>query len=142
MWQILLVISLLFLIFEIFMPSFFFLNLAIAAFFTSFISVFSKNAEVLVLSFVVLYFITLFYIRPVFLKKKDGRDIKTGVKEKYIGKKAKVIKTITSSDGAISIYGERWDARLVDNSVSEIPLDEEVEIVSNDSLIMFVRKLV
>lgn len=140
MWQILLIISLLFLIFEIFMPSFFFLNLAIAAFMTSFISVFTNNLEIIVISFVVLSFATLFYIRPIFLRQKDNRDIKTGVKEKYIGKRAKVIKNITSTDGAISIYGERWDARLVESSLPEIEEGKEVVIVSNDSLVMFVKE--
>jgi len=141
MWQILLIISLLFLIFEVFMPSFFFLNLAIAAFFTAFLSVFISNIEILVILFVCLSFVTLFYIRPIFLRKKDKNDIKTGVQEKYIGKTAKVIQTVTKDEGAISIYGERWEARLADNTMSDIQVDAIVEIVSNDSLIVFVKKV-
>ena len=53
-------------------------------------------------------------------------------------KTAKVIETITQTSGAISIYDERWEARILDNN--EIPVGENVKIVRYDSLIMFVER--
>ena len=60
------------------------------------------------------------------------------MENKYVGKTAKVIETITQTSGAISIYDERWDARILDNN--EIPIGENVKIVKYDSLIMFVER--
>ena len=50
----------------------------------------------------------------------------------------KAIKTINKNEGAISIYGERWEARALNDN--EIPEGSEVEIVKNDSLTMFVKQ--
>ena len=42
--------------------------------------------------------------------------------------------------GIITLYGERWEARLSE-SEEEIPENTEVKIVKNDSLIMYVEKI-
>ena len=93
--------------------------------------------SILVSVFFVFSFLSFAFLRPILLKKK-GKETETGVNDKYIGKKAKVIEDISGDNGAISIYDERWNARTEDGSV--IPAGSEVEIVKNDSLIMYVVK--
>ena len=90
----------------------------------------------LVLVFFIFSFLSFAFLRPLLLKRKS-KDIETGVNDKYIGKKAKVIEDVSSDNGAISIYDERWNARTEDGRV--IPAGTEVEIVRNDSLIMYVK---
>ena len=40
----------------------------------------------------------------------------------------------------MSIFDERWDARLAEGD-EEIPVGSDVKIVKNDSLIMYVEKI-
>lgn len=50
-----------------------------------------------------------------------------------------MIEPVTKTTGAITIYDERWNAR-VDND-EEIPAGSEVRIIRNDSLIMYVERV-
>ena len=77
------------------------------------------------------------FLRPLLLRR-NGKGIETGINDKYIGKRAKVIEDVSQDNGVISIYDERWSARTEDGST--IPAGTEVIIVKNDSLIMYVRK--
>ncbi|MCD8378413.1 MAG: NfeD family protein [Candidatus Gastranaerophilales bacterium] len=141
MWQIMLIVAILFLIIEIFMPAMFFLNLAIAAFITSIIALFTTNMELLIVSFVLLSLGALFSLRPFLLRKKDDKSLQTGIKDKYIGKIVKVIKPTDKFSGAITIYDERWEARKTGEDNEVIPIGAEVRIVRNESLVMYVEKI-
>lgn len=137
-WQILIVAGVVFIIIEIFAPMFFFLNLAIACFLTAILAKFIVDWNILVPVFVLLSLVLILFVRPLLIKtRKNGP--KTGVEEKYIGKTAKVTKTVTPSSGVVSIYNERWEARS--NSGEEIPEGSEVRIIRNESLILFVEKI-
>lgn len=136
-WQIFVIVGILFLIIEIFTPMFFFLNFAIAAFLTAVLALFVFSWNILIPSFVALSAIFLIFLRPLLVKNKNG-DKKTGVEEKYIGKTAKVIETVTSVSGVVSIYDERWNARS--NTGEEFPVGTEVKIIKNESLMLFVEK--
>ena len=138
MWQIMGIVGVLFLILEIFTPAMFFLNLAFAAFLTAGVAVLTTNINLIILSFVVFSAIMLLVLRPVLMNMKTDKSQKTGIEGKYIGKTAKVISPVTKDSGAITIYGERWDARC--DSEEEIPEGENVKIVRNDSLVMYVEK--
>lgn len=137
-WQFLCIVGVSFLILEIFTPSMFFLNFALASFITSAISLFIVNKFYLVLIFFVLSFLSFVFLRPILLRK-HSKDTETGLEGKYIGKIAKVAEEVTSSRGVINIYGERWEARCAEGLT--IPLEEEVRIVKNDGLTMYVEKL-
>jgi len=139
MWQTILGIGIIFLLFEIFVPSMFFLNFALSAFICAIISYFYHNIIVLIILFCMLSLIFIFSLRPIFLKKIQDNGEKTGLEEKYIGKIAKVIEPIDKTKGVISIYDERWQARNIDDF--EIEINEKVEIISNDSLIFKVKKV-
>lgn len=139
MWQTMLIVGLLFLILEIFTPAMFFLNLAFSAFLTAGVAVFVFNFKIIIFTFVVLSALMLLILRPILMNLKTTKDQKTGIEGKYIDKTAKVILPITKTSGAITIYGERWEARCDDDI--EIPVDETVRIIRNESLIMYVSPI-
>lgn len=137
LWEFIVICGIIFIILELFVPSMFFLNFAFASFVTALVSLFITKTLSLVLVFFVFSFLSFAFLRPLLLKRK-GKDIETGINDKYIGKKAKVIEDVSSDNGVISIYDERWNARTQDGSV--IPAGSEAEIVKNDSLIMYVKR--
>ena len=137
LWEFIAICGIVFILLELFIPSMFFLNFAVAAFITAFVAFFIAKMSVLVSVFFVFSFLSFAFLRPLLLKK-NTKETETGINDKYIGKKAKVIEDVTSDNGSISIYDERWNARTEDGS--RIPAGEEVEIIRNDSLLMYVRK--
>ena len=139
MWQICLIIGFLFLILEMFTPSMFFLNFAVAAFICAVLSCFIQNIFWLIIIFSVLSVVFIFTLRPLLMKNRNNNDTKTGMESKYVGKSAVVIEEIDSNKGAVSIYDERWQARNVEEGV--IPVNANVEIVGYDSLIMKVKEI-
>jgi len=136
-WQILLIAGAVFLIIEMLTPVLFFLNLALACFITAGASLYTDNSNILITYFVCFSLVFLIFLRPMLLRTKENGK-KTGVEEKYLGKIAKVAETVTSTNGVISIYDERWSARSITGE--EIPVGEEVRIVRNESLMLFVEK--
>ena len=137
MWQFLCVVGIAFVILEIFTPSMFFLNFALAAFITAIASLVTLNHFALVLIFFVFSFISFVFLRPILLRR-NSKDTETGIEGKYIGKVAKVTEEVTKDRGVITIYGERWEARCLGEQ--SIPAGADVRIVKNDGLIMFVEK--
>lgn len=137
MWQLLVILGLLFLILEIFTPVLFFLNFAIAAFITAIATFWISNINILMFIFVVLSAILLWFLRPILIKTKVSGTQKTGIDNKYIGQTAKAVEPITSDSGVISIYDERWEARSANNEA--IPAGSSVEIIKHNSLIMIVK---
>ena len=137
MWQFLCVVGIAFVILEIFTPSMFFLNFALAAFITAIVSLVTLNHFALVLIFFVFSFISFVFLRPILLRR-NSKDTETGIEGKYIGKVAKVTEEVTKDRGVITIYGERWEARSLGEQ--SIPAGIDVKIVRNDGLIMFVEK--
>ena len=138
LWELLCVIGVGFVILEIFTPSMFFLNFALASFITALASVYIANKFALVLIFFVLSFLSFAFLRPIIMKK-NTKETKTGIEDKYIGRVAKVVEEVSEYKGVISIYDERWEARSEDKSI--IPAGAEVRIIRNESLIMYVTKL-
>lgn len=136
LWQIWAGLGLLFLILEMTMPTMFFLNLSVGAFVSALCALYFHSAVALILIFVGVSLVSLLVLRPL-LVKKTHKSQETGINAKYVGKRAKVVETVTPSSGVISIYDERWEARADE----EIPAGNQVEIVSNDSLIMKVKEI-
>ncbi|MCQ2754252.1 MAG: NfeD family protein [bacterium] len=138
LWTFIAICGIVFLVLEIFTPSLFFLNFALAAFLTAIVSVFVKTTFVLVLIFVVLSFVSFVFLRPI-LVRKFVKSKETGIDSKYIGQVVKAEENITSSEGVILIYGERWDARSENGEFIE--KGSQVRIVRNESIIMYVEKV-
>lgn len=137
MWQLLVILGLVFLVLEMFTPMLFFLNFAIASFITAIASFIITDINILMLIFVVLSLLLLWFLRPLLVKSKNQKNSNTGMESKYIGQTAKVIEEVTSNSGVISIYDERWNARSINNEI--IPIGSIVEIVKHESLIMSVK---
>ena len=138
LWQLLAICGIGFLIFEIFTPSMFFLNFALASFITAGVSVYVKNPYTLAIIFVILSFVSFAFLRPIIIKKFN-KSKETGINSKYIGQIAKAKSEVTENAGVISIYGERWEARSENGSV--IPQGSEVKIIRNESIIMYVSEV-
>jgi membrane protein implicated in regulation of membrane protease activity len=140
-WQIFGIVAVIAMLLEMTMPSFFFLNFAFAGIFTAAAAVWIDDPAILWIIFSVVTLISLFSLRPFCLKNfRNNENSQTGVESEYHGKIAKVIEPITVNSGSISIYEERWDARLA-NDGEEIPAGADVKIVGNESLIMYVEKV-
>ena len=139
-WLMLLILAVIFLLLEMFTPTLFFINLSIAAFASAIFSYCGYSLTVVTLVFLFVSIVTIALIRPLLINSKNIKDQKTGMEDKYIGKIAKVVKEVSSLDGRISIYGEEWQARTSDSSVT-IPVGEDVKIISNDSIILTVEKI-
>ena len=137
-WQIWCVVAFVFIIVEVSTPAMFFLNLAFASFVVSFFAYFNLDITLQVILFAIMSLVGILILRPYMLKKESTKQ-KTGIEEKYINKKAKVIEAINENQGAITIYGERWLARERNNAV--VPINNEVKIVDNDGTLFIVEKL-
>ena len=138
-WQFCLCIGLAFLIAEIFIPTTFFLSMSIGAFATAVFAVWFTTKTVLIPVFAIVSLVSLLILKPFLAKyRNNNAENETGVEGKYIGKIAKALTEINKNSGTISIYGERWDARTIDDE--EIEENMEVTIVKNDSLVMYVKK--
>lgn len=139
LWEIYAISGLVFLILEMVVPSMFFLNLAFAGFITAIIALFIKSWIVLTFIFVILSILAILLLRPILVKQKEAKEKETGMEGKYIGQIVKVIEPITKYSGAITIYDERWEARV--ESDETIPAGSEVKIIKNESLVLTVEKI-
>ena len=138
-WMIFIIISIIAIIVEIFIPTMFCINFAIAGVITAIVSVFWGTLPNLFILFAVLSLLSIIFIKPILqnlLKKEHNADFAS----QYIGKVVKVIEPVTTTSGAVMIYEERWEAR-VENEAEPIPVDSDVKIMKNDSLILFVEKV-
>ena len=134
LWQIFLILAMIFLLIEMFVPMLFFVNFALACFVVASLTIYTTDITVLTVVAVALSGLFLWLLRPILMEKLHA---KTGVEDKYIGKVVKVIEPINSNGGAITIYGERWNAKADE----EIEAGADVEIIRNDSLILYVKKV-
>lgn len=139
LWEIFTIAGLVFIILEMLVPSMFFLNPAIAAVITALVAVWITNWVTLTIVFVVLSIASILFLRPLLIKDKRSKEMQTGMENKYIGKIVKVIEPITKFSGAITVYDERWEARV--DSDETIPVGSEVKIVKNESLVLTVEKI-
>ena len=139
MWELMCIIGVLFFILEIFTPAMFFLNLAFAAFATAGLTIFVAETHVVIFTFVAFSALFLLILRPILMNLKTTKEQKTGMESKYIGQVVKVISPITKTSGAITIYGERWEARIENGG--EIAEGANVRIIKNESLTMFVEEV-
>lgn len=137
LWQFLAVCGIGFVILEMFTPSMFFLNFALASFITAGFSLFIKTPYYLAIIFFIFSFVSFIFLRPILIQRFN-KSKETGINSKYIDQTAKAETEITENSGTIFIYGERWDARSENGSI--IPKGSEVKIVRNESIIMYVTK--
>lgn len=139
LWEIFAIVGLISVILEMIVPSMFFLNLALSGFVTAVLALFIDSWIYLTVIFVVLSIMSILFLRPILLKHKESKEQETGMQGKYIGKIVKVIEPVTKYSGAITIYDERWEARVDGDETIEV--GAEVKIVKNESLVLTVERV-
>ncbi len=138
MWLILLIVSVIFLVLEMFTPTLFFINLAVAAAVSAIFSYLGFSNLFVTFVFLIVSIAAIWLVRPILLKQINEKKVSTGLDDKYIGKVAKVVKEVTNTDGRVAIYGEEWQA-VTDGEA--IAVGSEVKILLNDSIIFKVEKI-
>ncbi len=136
LWQIWVIAGVILCIVEIFTPAMFFLNIGLACFIASIIAALGFAGIWQVIIFGLFSAIFLIWLRPLLLKQKQSEKPETI--EMYIGKTAKVIEKVTKDNGKIAIFGEEWQAKSINEEVFEV--GDNVKIVKNESIVMFVEK--
>lgn len=138
-WIVFLIVALLFFMAEIYTPTMFFLNFALASICCSLFSLITDNYNILIPIFAVLSIIFILFLRPI-LNLNPTKEKKEYFESQYIGKDAVAINSINAFAGRIEIFGENWEARLADPNIAEIETGEVVEIVRHDDLTMYVKR--
>lgn len=139
LWMFYVVLAVVSVVVEMFFPTFFCINFAFAGFITAVIAFFYDNFYVTMSIFLVLSLISIIFIKRIlekYFKKVSSADFN----EQYIGKTVKVIEPVTCNKGAVTIYDERWEARVKDETQT-VEAGCDVRITGNDSLILFVEKI-
>ncbi len=139
-WMIFLIISIIAIIVEIFIPTMFCINFAFAGIITAIISIFWGNLVELFAIFIVLSVLAIVFLKP-FLIKITKEDSKTDFKGQYVGQIAKTISPVTQTSGAVTVFDERWEARLKDDNQEEISTDTDVKIIEHNNTILYVEKI-
>lgn len=139
LWMLYLIFAIVAILVEIYVPTLFCINFAFAGIITSVFSVFYNDFYATMSVFIALSLVSFVFIKPMLVKYfKNGAN--ADFQEQYIGKIVKVIETVTCSSGAVTIYDERWDARIKKEGES-IDVGCEVKIIANDSLILYVERI-
>lgn len=139
LWMLFVVIAIIASVVEIVAPTLFCINFAIAGVISALISLFWGGFIENMVVFIAISVLSIIFIKPLLqkmLKKEDETDFNA----QYVGKIVKVIEPITNLKGAVTIYEERWEARLKEAG-EEIAVGADVKIVSNESTILFVEKI-
>ncbi len=134
LWQLWCISGVIFFIIEVFSPSMFFFNLALACFISAVAAYLGLAILWQVIIFGVFSSIFLVWLRPLLIKTKNGNKPETT--EMYVGKTATVIEDIDSEKGRIGIFGEEWQAKSLNGE--KIEKGNYAKIIKNDSIIMYV----
>ena len=139
MWQIWLIIAILFFILEIFDPAFLLFRLGIGALITMVVSIFVDSVGIQIGIFTISSILLLFCTRS-FVKKFTKNDTTPTNAYSIIGKTGIVVKEINSIKGIgqIKVDGEVWSARTLSDEI--IPEGELITILRIDGVKAIVEK--
>ncbi|MBR3720556.1 MAG: NfeD family protein [Clostridia bacterium] len=120
MWQIWLIIAILFFILEMMGPGFLLFWVGVGALIAMVVSIFVDNLVVQIGVFTIASTVLLFCTRP-FVKKFSKNDNTITNAQSIIGKKAVVTKEINSlkGTGQIKVNGEAWSAKSSKEDIIE-----------------------
>lgn len=138
-WIVFLIISLICFIAEIYTPTMFFLNFAIAGIVCTILALLTDNYNVLVPIFTILSILFILFLRPL-LNINPKKEKEHTFESQYIGKVATAITDINAFSGRLKIYDEDWEARTTDETAPEIKKGSKVTILRHDDLTMYVEK--
>lgn len=138
-WMIYIILSLVAIVLEIFIPTLFCINFAFAGVLTAIISIFWGSTMSLLWTFFGLSLLSILFIKPI-LERTIKKETDADFNSQYIGKIVKCTEPINNTKGAVTIYDERWEART-EGECEEIPVGCDVKIVKYDSITLFVEKI-
>lgn len=140
-WQVWVVAALILIIIEIFTSGFAIACLSVGCLLAAVGSGFELSMAWQLGLFALGTFIGFIFIRPFVLKlmnKKTNNNVATNM-DNLIGRKAVVTERIEKEGfGRVKIDGDDWKARMEDDGEAEV--GEKVTIVSNESIILTVKK--
>lgn len=140
-WQVWVVAALILIIIEIFTSGFAIACLSVGCLLAAVGSGFELSIAWQLGLFALGTFIGFIFIRPFVLKlmnKKTNNNVATNM-DNLIGRKAVVTERIEKEGfGRVKIDGDDWKARMEDDGEAEV--GEKVTIVSNESIILTVKK--
>lgn len=140
-WQVWVVAALILIIIEIFTSGFAIACLSVGCLLAAVGSGFELSMAWQLGLFALGTFIGFIFIRPFVLKlmnKKTNNNVATNM-DNLIGRKAVVTERIEKEGfGRVKVDGDDWKARMEDDGEAEV--GEKVTIVSNESIILTVKK--
>ncbi|MBE5805497.1 MAG: NfeD family protein [Clostridiales bacterium] len=139
MWQVWLIIAILFFILEMMGPGFLLFWVGIAALITMVVSIFVDSIVIQIGIFTISSILLLFCTRS-FVKKISKNDTVNTNAYSFIGKKGIVTKEIhpTNGTGQIKVDGEVWSAKSISNDI--ISEGELITILKIDGVKAVVQK--
>lgn len=137
LWQLWCIAGVVFFIIEIFTPVLFFFNVGLACFVAAGCAGLQWSMLVQVLVFGISSVVFVIWLRPCLIKRRKCAEVEA--LDMYVGRNARVIKTITPTDGRIYIYDEEWSAASINGE--DIPEGYPVKIVKTEDLVMYVERI-
>ena len=143
LWQLWILSGIFLVLIEIFMPTMFFLNLAISCFILAIFSYLGFGLFSQAILFAICSLCLIIFIRPLVLNTncKQSKKKQTGFESKYLGEDVKILETVDKNNGVVTIYGERWEAKSL-NPEEVINKNEVAKIVGIEGLTLIVSKKV
>lgn len=138
-WIFFLIVALIFFITEIYTPTMFFLNFALAASVCAILGIFTDNYNILIPLFAIISILFLLFLRPLF-NINPQKNKEHNFESPYIGKQATAKTVINAFSGRVKIYDEDWEARLANDDDPEIKSGAKVTIIRHNDLTMYVEK--
>ena len=141
-WQIWLLVALVFVIIEIFTSGFAVACFSVGCVFGSVLAALNLSMTWQFMGFAVGTFLAFILIRPFVLKyldkKTNGNNVKTNM-DNIIGRTAVVTERIEEDGfGRVKIDGDDWKARTEDGNPAEV--GEKLKVVTYESIILTVKK--
>lgn len=138
-WNLWLILGIVFIIIEIFDPSFFFVSLGIGAIITSLIALLpfvSKNLVIQILVFALSSFIAFLFMRKLGKKVLKDSGPQTNVYA-LIGQRGTITKAILKGErGYVKVGGEEWVAVAMDNKSFELNAKVTIAAIDGNKLIV------
>jgi membrane protein implicated in regulation of membrane protease activity len=141
-WQIWLIVAVIFFIVEIFSSTFVFLCFSLGCIVSSIFAYFGVGTGVQFLVFSIITFISFFTVRPLMLKYayRKSDKVKTNA-DALVGCKGRVteIINIEKNTGRVYVNGDDWKAESEDGEI--IQQDEQIEVKEVNSTILIVKQI-
>ena len=142
LWQVWLIVAVIFLVIELFSTTFMFLCFCLGCLGASLLAYFDLAVGWHLLGFSVVTLISFFTVRPFMLKYayRKSHNVKINV-DALEGNIGRVLETIDEKEntGRIFVNGDDWRARSENGEI--IPASEKVEVVRVDSTTLIVKHI-